>query len=283
MESIDTKVERTHKKGTHKRNVFLFLSGLVVIIFLIATISYFYVPYPPFEGNYATSLKAPSSQHLFGTDVLGRDVFSRILYGAHLTLFMTLVITIINATVGTILGCIAGIYRKKVEIIIMRLTDVMLSFPSIILAIVIAGILGGSIVNTIIAICVVGWAKYARLVRSLALKIGSEDYILASKLSGASNWMIVKRHIIPNILPFVLVTGFSDLGGIMLEIAGLSFLGLGVQSPLPGWGAMLNEGRQYFFLAPWLMFAPGIAILVTVSIFNLWGDSYRDLQDVKSE
>jgi len=167
--------------------------------------------------------------------------------------------------------------------VLMRLADIMLSFPGVVLAIAIAGILGGSIVNTILALSVVGWAKYARLVRSMTLKVRGEEYVTAAVMMGASTWTILRRHIIPNILPLVVTTGALDIGAIMIEVAGLSFLGFGAQPPTPEWGLMLNEGRQYLQTSPWLMAFPGLSILIVVSIFNLWSDSLRDVVDPKNQ
>lgn len=161
----------------------------------------------------------------------------------------------------------------------MRFTDIMLSFPGIILAIAIAGIMGGSIVNTILALVVVSWAKYARLVRSMVVKLRNSDFIMAAKLGGSTTLTTLFRHVLPNVVPMVVVTGAMDIGTMMMEIAGLSFLGFGAQPPTPEWGLMLNEGRQYIQTSPWLMVYPGLAICAVVALFNFWGDSLRDLLD----
>lgn len=190
-------------------------------------------------------------------------------------------IVVIMVSIGTIIGAIAGYFGGKVEMVLMRLADIMLSFPGIVLAIAIAGILGGSIVNTILALSVVGWAKYARIVRSMTLKVRGEEYVTAAVMMGASTTAIIRRHIIPNIMPLVITTGALDIGAIMIEVAGLSFLGFGAQPPTPEWGLMLNEGRQYLQTSPWLMAFPGMSILIVVAIFNLWSDSLRDVVDPK--
>ena len=155
----------------------------------------------------------------------------------------------------------------------------MLSFPGVVLAIAIAGIMGGSIVNTILALVAVSWAKYARLVRSLVIKLRSNDFIVAAQVNGTRPAMILWRHIVPNVLPMVVITGAMDIGTMMMEIAGLSFLGFGAQPPTPEWGLMLNEGRQYIQTAPLMMVYPGLAIFIVVSVFNLWGDALRDVLD----
>ena len=163
----------------------------------------------------------------------------------------------------------------------MRFTDMVLAFPGIVLAIAIAGMLGGSIANTILALSAVGWTRYARLARSLTLKLAQQDFLAAAVTNGTRTSMIIWRHIVPNLLPTIILTAATDIGAMMMEIAGLSFLGFGAQPPTPEWGLMLNEGRQFIQTAPWLMVYPGVAILIVVAIFNLWGDSLRDVMDPK--
>ena len=264
-----------------KNKLFSVYTALLFIILVIAIFAPWIAPGNAFDSNMAKALQSPSSEHLFGTDKLGRDVLSRIVYGTQLSLFMGFSIVFIMVTTGTIIGAISGYFGGKVEAVLMRLADIMLAFPGVILAIAIAGILGGSIVNTIVALAVVGWAKYARIVRSLTLKVRQEEYVTAAVLMGADTKTILRRHIIPNILPLVVTTGALDIGAIMIEVAGLSFLGFGAQPPTPEWGLMLNEGRQYLQLAPWLMIFPGISILLVVSVFNLWSDALRDVVDPK--
>ena len=266
-----------------KHKLFSFYSTLMIIVVLIAIFAPWLAPGDAFTSNMSQALQAPSSHHLFGTDKLGRDVLSRVIYGTQLSLFMGVSIVVIMVSIGTIIGAVAGYFGGKIEIILMRLADIMLSFPGVVLAIAIAGILGGSILNTIIALSVVGWAKYARLVRSMTLKVRGEKYVTAAVMMGASTTTILRRHIIPNILPLVVTTGALDIGAIMIEVAGLSFLGFGAQPPTPEWGLMLNEGRQYLQTSPWLMAFPGMSILIVVAIFNLWSDSLRDVVDPKNQ
>ncbi len=258
-------------------------SFFVTLVLIVAVAAPYLSPQDAFASDLTKALQAPSADHWFGTDKLGRDVLSRIIYGTQLSLFMAMVIVFCMATVGTVVGAVAGYFGGKIEAVLMRLCDIMISFPGIVLAIAIAGILGGSVTNTILALTVVGWAKYARMVRSLVLKIKSEDFITAAVMSGGTASIILRRHIVPNSLPLVAVTAGMDLGTMMLEVAGLSFLGFGAQPPTPEWGLMLNEGRQYLQLAPWLMIFPGIAILFVVIIFNLWSDALRDVLDPKQK
>lgn len=264
-----------------EHKLFSIYSVLLFIILIVAIFAPWIAPGNAFDSDMSKALLHPSSDYLFGTDKLGRDVLSRIIYGTQLSLFMGITIAFIMVSIGTVIGVISGYFGGRIEQFLMRLTDIMLAFPGVILAIAIAGILGGSIVNTIVALAVVGWAKYARIVRSLTLKVKQEEYVTAAIMMGADTKTILRRHIIPNILPLVVTTGALDIGMIMIEVAGLSFLGFGAQPPTPEWGLMLNEGRQYLQLAPWLMLFPGISILAVVSIFNLWSDALRDVVDPK--
>lgn len=262
---------------SHK--LFSIYTALVILIILVAIFAPYLAPQDPFDGNMKNVLQPPSSEHLLGTDKLGRDTFSRIICGTRVSLAMTICLVMLLAIVGTIVGVLSGYFGGKIEIVLMRLADMMLSFPGVVLAIAIAGILGGSIVNTILALLIVGWAKYARLVRSLVIKLRNNDFIIAAQVNGTKTLNILTRHILPNILPMIVITGAMDIGTMIMEIAGLSFLGFGAQPPTPEWGLMLNEGRQYLQTSPWLMIYPGIAIFIVVAIFNLWGDSLRDVLD----
>lgn len=264
-----------------KKQYFITYSVLLGVMILIALIGPLCMSTDIYTSDLGRALQAPSSDHWFGTDKLGRDVFARIIHGMQLSLGMSFSIVSLMAMTGTLVGVVAGFYGGKVEMVLMRLCDIMISFPGIILAIAIAGVMGGSIGNAILALTLVGWAKYARIVRSLVLKVRGEDYVTAARLSGASPFVIMRRHILPNTLPLVFVTAGMDLGTMILEVAGLSFLGFGAQPPTPEWGRMLNEGRQYLQMAPWLMVFPGVAILLVVTVFNLWSDSLRDILDPK--
>lgn len=263
--------------------LFSFYTALVILIVLIAIFAPFLAPQDPLAGDMKNVLQTPSAEHLLGTDKLGRDTLSRIIAGTQVSLFMTLCLVALIAIVGSVIGILAGYFGGRVELVLMRLADMMLSFPGVVLAIAIAGILGGSVINTIMALLVVSWAKYARLVRSIVIKIRHQDFIKAAVVNGTTTFKILYRHILPNVLPMVVITGAMDIGTMMMEIAGLSFLGFGAQPPTPEWGLMLNEGRQYIQSAPWLMIYPGMAIFIVVAIFNLWGDSLRDVLDPRQE
>ena len=270
-------------KGFKENKAFRITSLLVFLLILITVLAPVISPYNPLEAVMRDANAAPSAAHLFGTDKLGRDVLSRILYGASYSLTSVLFLVFLIFVVGTFLGVIAGYFGGIVDTVIMRFADMMISFPGVILAIAIAGILGGSLVNAMIAMLCVTWTKYARLSRSMVLKIKKRDFVDAAIVSGGSSTHILWVHILPNILPLMVITAAADIGAMMMELAGLSFLGFGSQPPAPEWGLMLNEGRQQLQTAPWLMIFPGLAIFITVVVFNLWGDSLRDVLDPRQD
>jgi len=245
---------------TRDQLLFRIYTGIILLIVLVAICAPLISSYDPYESQIQNSLLPPSAEHYFGTDKLGRDIFTRILYGARISITMALIVVIISGGLGTLI-------------------DVFLAFPGIVLAIAIAGVLGGSAVNAVLAVVIVGWTKYARLARSLTLKVKQQDYLSAAITSGTRPIAMIRRHILPNIIPIIIVTAALDIGALMMELAGLSFLGFGAQPPTPEWGLMLNEGRQLIQTAPWLMIFPGLAIASVVAIFNLWGDSLRDIMD----
>lgn len=269
--------------GLKTNRAFAAASALVLLLVLTAAAAPLIAPYDPLAAEMRSAYLPPSSEHLFGTDKLGRDCFSRILYGASYSLTSVLALVAVIFTVGTTLGVTAGYFGGKTDAAIMRLSDMMISFPGMILAIAVAGILGGSLINAIIALTIVSWTKYARLARSMVLKIKERDFVEAAIVNGGKPLHILWRHILPNILPMMVITAASDIGAMMMELVGLSFLGFGSQPPAPEWGLMLNEGRQQLQTAPWLMIYPGLAIFTTVVVFNLWGDSLRDVLDPRHE
>ena len=258
-------------------------SVLVLCLLLIAIAAPVIAPYDPTHAAMKDAFLEPGGQHLFGTDKLGRDCFSRVLYGARASLTGVLVLVASVFVVGTTMGVVSGYFGGKVDMVIMRISDMMISFPGMILAIAIAGIMGGSLVNAVFALTIVSWTKYARLSRSMVLKVKRRDFVEAAIVNGGTPGHILWVHILPNILPMMVITAAADIGALMMELAGLSFLGFGSQPPAPEWGLMLNEGRQQLQTAPWLMFFPGLAIFVTVVVFNLWGDNLRDVLDPRGD
>lgn len=269
--------------GFKTNRAFAVTSVLVLCLLLIAIAAPVIAPYDPTHAAMKDAFLEPGAQHLFGTDKLGRDCFSRVLYGARASLTGVLVLVASVFVVGTTMGVVSGYFGGKVDMVIMRISDMMISFPGMILAIAIAGIMGGSLVNAVFALTIVSWTKYARLSRSMVLKVKRRDFVEAAIVNGGTAGHILWVHILPNILPMMVITAAADIGALMMELAGLSFLGFGSQPPAPEWGLMLNEGRQQLQTAPWLMFFPGLAIFVTVVVFNLWGDNLRDVLDPRGD
>lgn len=269
--------------GFKTNRAFAVTSVLVLCLLLIAIAAPVIAPYDPTHAAMKDAFLEPGAQHLFGTDKLGRDCFSRVLYGARASLTGVLGLVASVFVVGTTMGVVSGYFGGKVDMVIMRISDMMISFPGMILAIAIAGIMGGSLVNAVFALTIVSWTKYARLSRSMVLKVKRRDFVEAAIVNGGTPGHILWVHILPNILPMMVITAAADIGALMMELAGLSFLGFGSQPPAPEWGLMLNEGRQQLQTAPWLMFFPGLAIFVTVVVFNLWGDNLRDVLDPRGD
>lgn len=236
-------------------------------------------PYGPAEQDLFNRLQSPSLDHPMGTDQLGRDIFSRLLFGARISLRIAVIVVGITLTIGTSVGVIAGYVGGWVDEVLMRIVDILLAFPGILLALVIAGILGPSLTNIMIALSVVGWTQYARIIRGSVLAVKEEKYIKSAQLMGVSDTTIITRHVIPNVVTPVIVLATMDLAYVILGTAGLSFLGLGAQPPTPEWGTMLASGRNYVDTAWWVVNFPGLAIMITVLGFNLLGDGLRDVLD----
>lgn len=237
----------------------------------------------PTDAVLKDALRPPSTNHIFGTDKLGRDIFARVIYGARTSLTAAFSVVLIIFVLGTVLGVLAGYFGGWTDTIIMRIADMMVSFPGMVFAIAVAGVLGASIKNAVIAVSLVSWTKYARLARSVVLKIRNRDYVAAAVVTGSKTPYILKKYMIPNVVPTLVITAATDIGGMMLELAGLSFLGFGAKAPTPEWGLMLNEGRQFIQNAPWMMIYPGAAIFIVVVVFNLLGDAFRDVLDPRDE
>jgi peptide/nickel transport system permease protein len=259
----------------------LTVAGLFLIAFLalIAVLAPVIAPADPIKQVLSTRLKPPSAAHWLGTDQLGRDVLSRMMYGARISLIIGIVVVGLAATSGTLVGLIAGYAGGWLDEGLMRVTDVFFAFPALILAMAISGALGPSLTNAMIAIAAVSWPVYARLVRAQVLTLREREYVEAARALGASSERIVRQHILPNSLAPLLVQASFDMGGAILSAAGLSFIGFGAQPPTAEWGVMISEGRNYIATQPWLSLFPGIAILLTVAAFNLIGDGLRDILD----
>jgi peptide/nickel transport system permease protein len=261
----------------------LAILGTVILFLLtcIALLAPYIAPFDPVELNLAERLLSPSARHLMGTDSVGRDILSRTIYGTRVSLMIAVVVVTIEVLFGVVVGTAAGYLGRAVDEILMRLVDILLAFPGIILALVIVGLLGSSMVNLIIALTCVGWVRYARIVRGSILSIKKETFIESARAIGCGKLRIAIRHILPNIISPVIVLATLNMGTIIISIAGLSFLGLGVQPPTPEWGIMLSEGKPFMESAPHLMIFPGLMIMVTVLAFNFLGDGLRDVLDSK--
>ena len=261
--------------------IFAVLAVLVILVSVFAPV--ICGDRSPTAGNLAEAIEKPSAEHLFGTDKMGRDVFARVIYGSRASLSSTFILVAVIFVIGTVLGVVSGYFGGAVDAIIMRIADMMMAFPGLVLAIAVAGILGASTRNAIIAIAIVSWPKYARLARSLVMKIRHTDFVAAATVTGSKTPYMLLRYMLPNTITTLVITAAKDIGGMMMELAALSFLGFGAQPPTPEWGSMLNEGRNFMQSAPWMMIFPGLAIFVTVVIFNMLGDGLRDILDPRTE
>lgn len=262
----------------------LALTGAIILALMLFTalFSPFLALYDPAAQNLEQALTPPSSEHPFGQDRLGRDIFSRLVYGSRVSLLVGVVVVGVSCTLGILLGALAGYCGGLVEEMIMRIIDVFLAFPGILLAIAIMAILQPGLGNVIFALCVMGWVGYARLVRGQVLSVREREYITAAKSLGAGPSRLMIKHILPNVMTPLIVEATFGMAGAILAEAGLSFLGLGVQPPQSSWGSMLNEGRELLLQAPHLTAFPGAAIMAVVLGFNFLGDALRDYLDPRS-
>ncbi len=258
---------------------FAVCSLLAALVVAVAVLAGVVAPYDPYAQDLSQALLAPSADHLAGTDRYGRDLFSRILVGAQLSLLSTFSLVIIVSVLGTAVGMVAGMRGGKLDTVLMRTSDVFLAFPGLVFALAVAAALGGGMQNAVIALAAISWPKYARISRGLTLAQRQRTYFAAARISGCSTAQIIVRHVLPNIAGPVLVTAVLDIGTMMMELAGLSFLGLGAQPPLAEWGSMMSESRSLLQTAPWTVLGPGMAIFLVVVVFNLLGDSLRDWLD----
>ncbi len=263
----------------------LAMLGLVIVVglVLVAIFANLLSPYSPYIGDLRTTrLLPPSPAHWFGTDDQGRDILSRIIQGSRITLFVVVLVAILAAPIGLAVGTVAGYSGGLIDAALMRITDIFLAFPRLILALAFVAALGPGIENAVLAIAITSWPPYARIARAETLTIRQTDYIAAVQLIGASPWRIVLRHIMPLCVASVIVRVTLDMAGIILTAAGLGFLGLGAQPPMPEWGAMIANGRLYVLDQWWVAAAPGAAIFVVSLAFNLLGDGLRDALDPRA-
>lgn len=254
--------------------------GIVALLVVVAALAPWLVTHDPYEQNLAQRLLAPGAKgHLLGTDDFGRDILSRIIVGARITLYIVLLVALIAAPIGLIVGTAAGYLGGAVDAVLMRITDVFLAFPSLILALAFVAALGPGIGNAVIAIALTSWPPYARIARAETLTIRNSDFIAVARIQGAGTMRILFRHVIPLCVSSLVVRVTLDMAGIILTAAGLGFLGLGAQPPMAEWGAMVSSGRRYILDQWWVATIPGIAIFIVSLAFNLLGDGLRDVLD----
>lgn len=274
-------VRKQKIKKNHIRTKLIFFLILTALLLLTAVFAKYLCPYDPYGQNLMMAQKPPSPAHPMGTDRYGRDLLSRVIAGSTVSIFSTLVLVMIVTVLGTGVGIVCGWRQGKIDTVLMRISDLFLAFPGLVFALAVAGVLGGGIHNAVISLAVIGWPKFARLARGLTLAEKNAPYMMAARLSGSSTGKLLIKHILPNIAGPILVTAVLDIGTMMMELAGLSFLGLGVKPPAAEWGSMISEGRNMLQVSPWMVLAPGAAIFITVMIFNLLGDTLRDYMDPK--
>ena len=273
---------RIQKVQRNTLKIRLIVFGALAAVLLIGSIfSEHLTPYDPYLQDLMNTKAAPSAEHLLGTDRYGRDMLSRVIVGSRASIFSTLLLVAIITVTGTVIGLFCGWHGKWIDTVLMRVSDMFLAFPGLVFALAVAGVLGGGLHNAIIALAAISWPKYARIARSQTLAQKETLWLKAAKLSGSGTGKIVLKHILPNIIGPILVTSMLDIGTMMMELAGLSFLGLGSKPPTAEWGSMMSDTRSLLTTAPWVTLAPGLAIFVSVMIFNLLGDTVRDWADPK--
>lgn len=256
--------------------------AMLIILIIIAVCAPYISPYDPDAIDIGQRLQWPTEDHLLGTDKFGRDVLSRMIFGARLSLLMPAIIVVISLSIGTTVGLTSGFKGGVVDSLLMRIVDIKSSFPGLLLTLAIIGMLGPGLFNAVIAMSISGWTGYARIIRSMTLSFREMEFVEAAKGLGASDGYILIKHILPNVVSPVLLLATLNMAGAILSLAGLGFLGLGAQPPTAEWGSMLSDSQGLIFSAPYLIFIPGVAIMITVLAFNLLGDGLRDAMDPKS-
>ena len=269
------------KRNRIRMKLFLFAARAATLL-LITIFAKDICPYDPYAQDLSQAMQPPSAAHPMGTDTYGRDMLSRVLIGAQTSISSTFALVAIITVFGTIVGIFCGYYGGVVDSVMMRISDICLAFPGLVFAMAVAAILNGGVQNAVIALALISWPKYSRIARSQTLSMKSLPYMQAAQLAGDSAFQMILRHVLPNIVGPILVTSMLDIGTMMMEIAGLSFLGLGAQPPVAEWGSMMSSGRSMLQTYPWIVLSPGLAIFVSVVIFNLLGDTIRDYMDPKN-
>lgn len=280
MSDVSVRVQKVKRNNVKTR---LIIFGVLAVLLLLGSIfSEYLTPYDPYIQDLNAAKQAPSMAHLLGTDRYGRDMLSRVIIGSRTSIYSTLLLVAIITVIGTGVGLVCGWRGGWTDTILMRISDMFLAFPGLVFAMAVAGVLGGGLQNAIIALAAISWPKYARIARSQTLSIKETPFLKAARLSGSGTFKIIFKHILPNIMGPILVTAMLDIGTMMMELAGLSFLGLGAKPPIAEWGSMMSDTRGLLTSAPWITLSPGLAIFISVMIFNLLGDTIRDYADPKS-
>ncbi len=269
------------KRNTVKTRLIIF-GTIAAVLIVCSFFSEYLTPYDPYLQDLSIAKQPPSAQHLLGTDRYGRDMLSRVIAGSRASIYSTLLLVAVITVLGTVVGVACGWCGGWLDSLLMRISDVFLAFPGLVFALAVAGSLGGGLQNAIIALAAISWPKYARIARSQTLTQKETTWMKAVRLSGSSALKIICKHILPNIIGPILVTSMLDIGTMMMELAALSFLGLGAKPPIPEWGSMMSDTRSLMSTCPWITFSPGVAIFLSVMIFNLLGDTIRDYADPRS-
>lgn len=279
MEEKKITVRKQKIKKDYTKIKLAVYGALTLLLILVAVFAPYITPYDPYEQDLGNALLAPCREYLLGTDRYGRDMLSRVIIGARSSISSAVLLVVIITVAGSIVGILCGYCQGKLDSFLMRLSDIFLAFPGMVFAIAAASVMSGGIMNAVAALAFISWPKYARIARSQVLTIKNAPYISAARLAGSGTGKIILKHIVPNIVGPVIVTAVLDIGTMMMEIAGLSFLGLGATPPTAEWGSMMSNGRSMLQTSPWVILAPGCAIFLTVMVFNLLGDTVRDILD----
>ena len=279
MEEKKITVRKQKIKKDYTKIKLAVYGALTLLLILVAVFAPYITPYDPYEQDLGNALLAPCREYLLGTDRYGRDMLSRVIMGARSSISSAVLLVVIITVAGSIVGILCGYCQGKLDSFLMRLSDIFLAFPGMVFAIAAASVMSGGIMNAVAALAFISWPKYARIARSQVLTIKNAPYISAARLAGSGTGKIILKHIVPNIAGPVIVTAVLDIGTMMIEIAGLSFLGLGATPPTAEWGSMMSNGRSMLQTSPWVILAPGCAIFLTVMVFNLLGDTVRDILD----
>lgn len=274
-------MNETIRTSVKSKKSIIVYSTFLMMFFLVTMLAPWLSPHDPLKVNLVLKLLPPSPEYLLGTDHLGRDNLSRLIYGARISLGLVILVFIASLVIGLIFGTLAGYIGGFIDAVVMRICDGIMAFPNIVLVLGIVGIFGPGIVQIVIALLLVQWVYYARMFRSMVVSLKERNFIIASRLSGSSPWKIVRRHIIPNVLPPIIVIGTLEIGWAIMDISALSFLGLGIQPPTPEWGAMIHEGKAFIRSHPELMLYPGLSILLVVINFNLLGEALSSQLGIK--